>query len=34
MQEGFDGYLEKPVRGKVLEAEIMRLVPDLTNGGQ
>ena len=34
MQEGFDGYLEKPIRGKVLEAEIMRLVPDLTNGGQ
>lgn len=29
MQEGFDGYLEKPVRGKVLESEIMRLVPDL-----
>ena len=29
MQEGFDGYLEKPVRGKVLETEIMRLVPDL-----
>ena len=28
MQEGFDGYLEKPIRGKVLEAEIMRLVPD------
>ena len=34
MQEGFDGYLEKPIRGKVLEAEIMRLVPDLTKGGQ
>jgi CheY-like chemotaxis protein len=28
MQEGFDGYLEKPIRGKVLEAEIMRLAPD------
>ena len=34
MQEGFDGYLEKPIRGKVLETEIMRLVPDLTKGGQ
>lgn len=28
MQEGFDGYLEKPIRGKVLEDEIMRLAPD------
>ena len=32
MQEGFDGYLEKPIRGKVLEAEIMRLVPDYYSG--
>ncbi|MBR6090721.1 MAG: response regulator, partial [Anaerolineaceae bacterium] len=26
-QEGFDGYLVKPIRGKVLEDEILRLVP-------
>ena len=32
MQEGFDGYLEKPIRGKVLEAEIMHLVPDYYSG--
>ena len=24
-QEGFDGYLAKPIRGKTLEAEIARL---------
>lgn len=29
IQEGFDGYLEKPIRGKVLEDEIMRLAPEL-----
>ena len=28
MQEGFDGYLEKPIRGKVLADDIMRLAPD------
>ena len=27
-QEGFDGYLEKPIRGKVLEEEIRRLIPE------
>ena len=28
MQEGFDGYLEKSLSGKVRDAEIMRLLPD------
>ena len=27
LQEGFDGYLVKPVRGKTLEDEIIRLIP-------
>ena len=27
LQEGFDSYLEKPIRGKTLEEEIIRLVP-------
>lgn len=25
MQEGFDGYLSKPVNGKILESELVRL---------
>lgn len=28
LKEGFDGYLEKPVRGKTLEEELARLLPD------
>lgn len=32
-QEGFDGYLAKPIRGKTLESEIARLVPELGSKG-
>ena len=32
-QEGFDGYLAKPIRGKTLETEIARLVPGLGTTG-
>lgn len=28
LEEGFDGYLEKPVRGNALEAEILKFLPD------
>ncbi|MBO5293335.1 MAG: DegV family EDD domain-containing protein [Lachnospiraceae bacterium] len=27
LEEGFDGYIEKPIMGEVLEAEILRLLP-------
>ena len=30
-QEGFDGYLIKPVQGKTLEDELIRLVPSVLN---
>lgn len=28
MEMGFDGYVEKPIRGKLLEAEIQQLLPE------
>lgn len=28
MEKGFDGYVEKPIRAKLLEAEIQRLLPE------
>ncbi|MBQ7955463.1 MAG: DegV family protein [Lachnospiraceae bacterium] len=27
LEQGFDGYLEKPVKGKILEAEILKFLP-------
>lgn len=28
LREGFDGYLEKPVQGEFLEAEVLRFIPE------
>ncbi|MDE7131111.1 MAG: DegV family EDD domain-containing protein, partial [Lachnospiraceae bacterium] len=28
MEEGFDGYLEKPIQGAALEAEILKFIPE------
>lgn len=28
LREGFDGYLEKPVQGDLLEAEVLRFIPE------
>lgn len=28
LEEGFDGYLEKPIQGELLEAEILKFIPD------
>lgn len=28
LEEGFDGYLEKPIQGAALEAEILKFIPD------
>lgn len=28
LEEGFDGYLEKPIQGTALESEILRFIPD------
>ena len=33
-EEGFDGYLVKPVRGKTLEDELARLVPEVMKGNR
>ena len=27
-EEGFDGYVEKPIQGRVLENEVLRFIPD------
>ncbi|MCR5138291.1 MAG: response regulator [Oscillospiraceae bacterium] len=34
LEAGFDGYLVKPIRGKTLEDEIVRLVPAAQNAAQ
>ena len=28
LEDGFDGYLEKPIQGKLMEAEILKFLPD------
>lgn len=28
LEEGFDGYLEKPIQGELLETEILKFIPD------
>jgi len=28
LEEGFDGYLEKPIRGEALEAELLKFIPE------
>jgi len=28
LEDGFDGYLEKPIRGEALEAEILKFIPE------